>query len=896
MQKLIHTFALISLFSLHSFAQWSSNPEVNNAICTLSGEQAIPKIATCPNGDTYIGYFSNESGNYNVRLQRLDVQGNEIWATGGILISSHPSMSWITDWDMTADINNHCILTWQDIRSGGNNNIVAYRISPSGTFMWGDDGIALSNSPAFDAVPKVVCTPAGNAIFAWSADDVIIIQKVNSAGTKQWGTDGITLTSANRLSWPQLLPVGNDEVILKYFDDSGIPNAPTRHVFAQRYNSSGAAVWTNPATISTAGGISAWTQIFPFINDGNDGFYIAWHDDRDNNMMSSVWVQHINEQGIAQFGPNGVEASTASGFNHFYAELALPAGSQEVYVFWNEMNSLQSLTGIFGQKISASGSRLWGNNGMTFIPLSATTVTPIAARHTSTDVIVAFEEAYTTTNGQIKAMRIAGDGTYVWPGNQVVVTSVASSKVHIDMNELQNNQWILAWEDNRNGTSDIYAQNLSIDGTLGFYDPQFGNIQGNVSLSGGNGNVTQAVITAGSESTYPDPTGDYILQVPVGTYTVTADLAGYFPSSIAGVVVLEDEATTGIDFILEAIPTTGFIEGIITLADGAGDVTQAIVSAGTSAVNPDESGFYSLETEVGIWDVEASLTGYTTLTKPNITVNPGAVTPNVNFTLNPAPTTGILQGTVTLTGGTADIGLTAVSAGGQIVHPQENGFYFMELNAGSYTVTAAHPYTDTLSIDNVEVTAGLTTSNVDFTLNINRTDLICLSVDQGGYPLPGTMVSITGPEDDLEGIFVGDTLIFENVPYGWYHGEATFDAYIDPAYADTIIDASNQVIRFIFYMWGVPNNQLDVGLKVQPNPLNKISLLLMEINEAADYKISLYGTNGQLLSTFNTGLVAAGIHQWPVSRLADTDHLQAGTYFVVAELNGKRATVKVIVH
>ncbi len=39
-------------------------------------------------------------------------------------------MTWLTDWDMTVDHENHAILTWQDIRSGGNNNVVAYRISP----------------------------------------------------------------------------------------------------------------------------------------------------------------------------------------------------------------------------------------------------------------------------------------------------------------------------------------------------------------------------------------------------------------------------------------------------------------------------------------------------------------------------------------------------------------------------------------------------------------------------------------------------------------------------------------------------------------------------------------------------------------------------------------------
>jgi hypothetical protein len=193
-------FLLVVILVISARGQWSDNPAINNAIALLTGEQAIPKIATCPNGDTYIGFFSNETGNYNVKLQRLDSQGNPLWADNGILISSHSSMTWLTDWDMAADISNHCILTWQDIRNG-NNNTYAYRISPEGNFVWGADGIALSNNSAFNAAPKVVTTPAGNAVFAWTSDNVIIMQKISPAGAKQWGDNGITLSSANTMNW-----------------------------------------------------------------------------------------------------------------------------------------------------------------------------------------------------------------------------------------------------------------------------------------------------------------------------------------------------------------------------------------------------------------------------------------------------------------------------------------------------------------------------------------------------------------------------------------------------------------------------------------------------------------------------------------------------------------------
>jgi len=57
---------------------------------------------------------------------------------------------------------------------------------------------------------------------------VTIIQKVSPSGSLLWGSSGITLSGSQQYTWPQLLPVGSDDVILKYFLDSGTFPALTR--------------------------------------------------------------------------------------------------------------------------------------------------------------------------------------------------------------------------------------------------------------------------------------------------------------------------------------------------------------------------------------------------------------------------------------------------------------------------------------------------------------------------------------------------------------------------------------------------------------------------------------------------------------------------------------------
>ena len=954
---LILLFLGLLLSEITGFAQWSTNPAVNNAICTLSGEQAIPKVATCPNGDTYIGFFSNEAGNYNVRLQRLDALGNILWAPNGILISANPQETWLTDWDMTCDAANHAILAFNDIRTG-NTNVVAYRISPAGAFVWGANGILLSSSTAFNAAPKVVSTAAGNLVFAWSADNNIIIQKLNPAGALQWGPNGITLTSSNRYTWPQLLPVGADDVIMKYFEDSGPVNAPTRHVLAQRYGPAGTTVWASPAQVSVAGGISAWTQIFPFINDGSDGFYIAWHDDRDNNQRASVFVQHISSSGAVLYQADGVEASNFSSMNHYYPQLALPTGSTDVYVYWNEMNALQSQFGIFGQKINAAGAVQWGSGGMTFIPVTDTDVYPYEARKSPTDMILIYEEYIDAVNGRIKAMRISPTGTMLWTPAQKDICTVSSEKIHPVVNEFANNQWIASWEDTRNGNSDIYAQNIQLDGSLG---PAFsGTISGVITLNGGTGNLSQVVVQAGTTTTSPDIFGNYSMTVLSGTYTVSASLAGYIsnsqsnvvvqtnmtttvnlaltpvpmgyiqgtvnlvggfgiiqqvqvkagtsvtnpdqnghytlavtpgtysviaslaayiPDTVYNVAVANQQTVTGVNLTLNLAPTNGLMTGTVTLNGGSGNVTQVVVSAGggVATTSPNASGFYSLNLPAGNYDVVASLSGYGMQMLIGVPVYVNQTTPNVNFTLVPAASSGNIQGHVTITGEPADVTLADVTAGGYSTHPDANGNYNLQVPAGTYNVVATHPYTLVVTITNVAVNAGQATTGINFFLTVNKADMIVQAINNFNVVLNGVAVTIQGPGGPYAGTILHDTIVFLHVPYGAFNGSATYQ-WVNTN-SDTVIDAGNHKLLFIFYLDGIQAHNSTSDLRINPNPASLNSVVMFTPGGAGQYTFEVSDIQGRIVLSVARN-VEGKMDHLRLSELLENKNLGDGLYFL----------------
>lgn len=562
--KRILSIIIICLFlPLPGKSQWSDNPNANLQITDLPGEQAISKVAVCPNGDYYVGYFSQEGGNYNVRLQRLDQDGNIIWADNGLLISEHPNMSWLTDWDLTTDHDNHAILTWQDIRSGGNNNTVAYRIAPDGSFVWGDNGIMLSNSANFDVSPKVTVTAANNAVFAWQSESNIIIQKISPEGIKQWGEWGITLSSTKDYAWPQLMPAGNDDVIMKYYEDSGPFWAPDRELLAQRFDANGAPVWSQPAVIVDDGSITAWTQILSFKPDGNDGFYIAWHDYQLSGTEASAWLQHVNANGQIQFQANGVLLSNAVSNNQFHPVLTKTDGDPNIYVFWVETDGNQFFNGVNGQKVSPEGTVMWGETGKVIIPLGNPSISVYEVAGAGPDVIVFYDQSTGTgTSYHLYAMRLNSNGDFVWESQSKPISTVNSTKTHTDIAQYANGQWVLSWTGNRTGAPNIFAQNIQPDGSLGVVESDdFYSVTFHITNEAGNP-VDHAVVVFNSTENEP---GNYVFEnISQGTYFYS--VTGFCYVSISGEVTVSNQ-DVDIELVLPGIAGDANGDGVVDVLD-----------------------------------------------------------------------------------------------------------------------------------------------------------------------------------------------------------------------------------------------------------------------------------------------------------------------------------------
>ncbi|GAB1349014.1 hypothetical protein MASR1M107_12270 [Ignavibacteriales bacterium] len=439
-------------------------------IADTSGSQDVPKSVTCPDGGSYISWFDNRSGSYAVYMQRLNAEGVKMWGNHGLLISNNPQNSSLVDYDLTCDAQNNAIVVFTDIRSG-DLDVFAYKISPTGQFLWGANGVALSSGTGYEANPTVTVTSDGNVVVAWIYavnPYKVYLQKLDVSGAKQWGATPLVYGSATEgYNFPKVVRSDNGSVIVSHKVTTGNFPAQTVKLAAQKFNSAGVAQWgTGGVWVQNLGKVMAFTAQFS-ESDGADGVVVAWHDDRNSINLQSAWVQRVKSDGTLAFPANGAECATTSNMHKWNPVAGKLTGSDELMVFWRSTNSDQNADGLAVQKFSATGIRQFTDDGITLRAMTGT------ANIVGYDMVSLQNSAYIVYNvgnvsgfdNTIQGLLINSNGSNAW-GNTVALSSLVSNKGRLQIVKDVSDAALAFWTDERISNG-VYGQKINTNGTLG---------------------------------------------------------------------------------------------------------------------------------------------------------------------------------------------------------------------------------------------------------------------------------------------------------------------------------------------------------------------------------------------------------------------------------------------
>jgi hypothetical protein len=470
---------ILLLLSAASYAQWSNNPALNLAICDTIERQHLPRIASTSDGGTYVSWFDYRSGSFALYLQRLDPLGYKMWTTNGILISNN-SQPQLYVYDLMVDSDDNAVLVWNLY----NQNVLAYKISPSGAFLWGVNGVDLSSTsgnqrmPKVDQTdnllslnyqlnPKVAQTNDGNFVVAWIFGSVIALQKLSPEGTKMWGPFPVLISSTTEAyNYVEIVPTDSNGVLILNTANSG----SAVKLRAAKISSAGTVSWQ--MYLQDLGMVAPWSAQ-NFYSDMNNGGIIAWQDDRDLNSLTSSFVQRVSSSGSIYFPVNGTEVSLNAGTHKYIPVASVDPLTDETYVFWAESNEGNTRTGISGQKISSTGERMWTDNAKIFQPLNPSNTLSIGPLNLKSKAGKFFCFYIDRQLGSIysiytiKGFACDSTGNFLWPENIVTLSSQTSEKLQMVSTIDIFSNCKMAWADYRSGRTDIYAQDINENGQLG---------------------------------------------------------------------------------------------------------------------------------------------------------------------------------------------------------------------------------------------------------------------------------------------------------------------------------------------------------------------------------------------------------------------------------------------
>jgi len=171
----------IQRISADGTIQWTAD---GVALCAATGTQWVPTIVSDGAGGAIVTWYDQRSGNWDIYAQRIAASSAVSWTADGVaLCTATGEQSYPT---IASDGAGGAIVTWYDYRSGTSYDIYAQRIAAGGSVQWVANGVALCTATGTQQYPTIVSDGGSGAIVTWydnrSGNYDIYAQRVQANG------------------------------------------------------------------------------------------------------------------------------------------------------------------------------------------------------------------------------------------------------------------------------------------------------------------------------------------------------------------------------------------------------------------------------------------------------------------------------------------------------------------------------------------------------------------------------------------------------------------------------------------------------------------------------------------------------------------------------------------
>ena len=272
-----------------------------------------------------------------------------------------------------------------------------------------------------------------------------------------WTTPVAVNVGASNTTRGQIVTHPNSDFTL-VFQRRGVGISTT--LYAQRYNSDGAALWTSPVQLSNL--TTSGARYYSVLSIGNTA-YVGYYASAGSRF--SGYVQKITASGTIPWGMNGSAVSTyASGAEPMQqaTNIAHDPASGFIWSVSTYCDINQTAYGVYVQKFdTTTGAAQLAPEGKEVYAVSTSFDTQAGDLLLINDapLFMSYDVNY-----KIYATLLNGSGDFVWPENRKVLSSTTASlgapKGRYAFSGVVNNQAVAVWQETRGGEERAYAQNV----------------------------------------------------------------------------------------------------------------------------------------------------------------------------------------------------------------------------------------------------------------------------------------------------------------------------------------------------------------------------------------------------------------------------------------------------
>jgi hypothetical protein len=482
MKKILSCTIFYLAFSLVAWSQWTSDVMNNTLLNDNPGRKFSAVVTPGLNGQVYIAWLE-ANPTITVKMQLINADGTLCWNTQGLTISSSLENVNPKPLKIISDDGGNAYIVWYN-SINGTNGLYASKMSSSGDYLWGFDGVTIYETELYDFANTSICqSHNGNLLIASEMmsmsgveNSKIMLQKLGYDGAISWETPVMIEDPVSFCTRPMLVPSGTDEFMVSFVKTIQSGFLSKGNLWVQKIGENGNTLFGEGKEIFNIniGGMTLW-QSYDVLSCGNDDMLIAWHCYGYDSPKPVSYLQHISSEGVISW-PQGVMLTTDM---IGYSELPRIAGKNqngETVVFWmhtDVVNDIPEAPEIYTQKISSTGELLWTDFGKKIIP--------------NPDNVTSFniDDAFISDNlsffiydqtdaenvsmmwNKIFAVGIDNNGDPMWPDTSTALSLSNMYKSYIVSTSFVNNQSVVGWvETDTLGNSTIKGQNFNNSGIV----------------------------------------------------------------------------------------------------------------------------------------------------------------------------------------------------------------------------------------------------------------------------------------------------------------------------------------------------------------------------------------------------------------------------------------------